>query len=392
MLVRSKPILSTLAALGLSVVSAPAFAEGIVIHGKKVWMMPSSASAGAWSKATEFEVQLHPQRTLSMNDRKANAIHAESGSRTGTVRALYNKTEFALLVSWSDDTFNQLSPVDGDQYGDAVALSLPVKFGPGVALPYIGMGDEAHPVVIAMTRSKSSGDQRNQFIAAGFGSMTPIEANTSMALTYDAEAHRWDAMFTRPLTGPDVDLNQGLVPFALAIWDGEGLQRAGYKSVMGWHLLKFEKHGPDAAYEAEVTWGENGEEIGDVAHGKELMDMHCLGCHRFADKQFAIQDLAPNLSGIGAYSSASYLRDSVVEPNKVVVRNPNINRHYDPSGERNAQNALPPNQMYRWYQLTSEGGRVSKMPPFSHLKAEDVNDIVAYMKTLGQPASQGGKQ
>lgn len=358
-----------------------------VILAYRVGSIPVDGQAKAWRKAGPMEVELSRQRTVPLMDIAANARLDAVGGRSATIRALYTDDAVGIRVTWSDETHNELN-LEDEQYGDSIAWSLPTVFGPGEPLPYIGMGDIQHPVVIASKRANRHATQERQFVAAGFGSLQPIDINTQMSMEYDAERKEWTAVFVRPRVDGNVDLREApVIPFSVAIWDGGDLERGGYKSVMRWHALQLVREEPSVAYLDELRWGEDGRPIGDASHGKELAGTLCIACHRFDDKEMALEGMAPNLSEVGHQAAASYIRDSILDPNKVVVRNPNPNRHYDPNAAREPTGGHPPNALYSWYTKAEDGSYVSKMPRFAHLTESDVNDIVAYFKSLGADGS-----
>ena len=377
------PLVALLSATVADAKPAEPQAPDTVMVARKARKISTDPADKQWSKAAPMEVVLSRQRTVSMMDIDANKIQFEAGPRAATIRLLYNDASLGIWVSWPDETKDELNTDDGS-YGDAIAMSLPVAFGPGVALPYLGMGDIEHPVVIASKRANRHAEQERQFIAAGFGSLKPIDINTEMSMTYDEAAKTWTAVFLRPLKDGNLDLvGDALIPFSLALWNGSDLERGGYKSVLRWHAIQLQKAEPDPGYLAELRWGEDGRQIGNPAHGKELAGQLCVACHHFDDKAMALPGIAPNLNNVGTQASASYIRDSIMEPSKVVVRNPNSNRHYTKAGGRDHRGGFPVNPMYQWYTLSEDGEFVSKMPQYGHLSETDVNDIVAYMKSLG---------
>ncbi len=336
-----------------------------------------------WAKAAPMEVVLSAQRTVELRDLDANEIAKAKGPMTATVRVLYGKEQLGILVQWADAAKDEINLEDG-AYGDAIALSLPVVFGPGVPLPYLGMGDIAHPVVIASKRANAHAVQERQFIAAGFGSLQPIDRNTDMSMTYDEASKSWTAVFVRPYTDGNLDLaDAAVIPFSLAIWDGSDLERGGYKAIMRWHALHRSKMDADAGYVAALQWGEDGRSIGDPEHGEELVGQLCVACHHVGDKAIAMPELAPNLNNIGLQASASYIKQSITDPSAVVVRSPNPNRHYTKAGGKDERGGYPINPMYQWYTVGEDGELTSKMPRYAHLTDADVDDIVAYLKTIG---------
>lgn len=83
------------------------------------------------------------------------------------------------------------------------------------------------------------------------------------------------------------------------------------------------------------------------------------------DKSVPAGTMAPSLVNVGGYSTAAYLRESILKPSAVVV----------PGYNRNAHKNTP------WYTI-EKGKRVSTMTDYSFLDKATVEDIVAYLKTL----------
>lgn len=380
-----------LAALSLGTAHAkPAEAQApdTIVVARKVRKISTEPTDKQWLKASPMEVQLSRQRTIPLMDMNANEkLNAGPNTQAATVRVLYTAEAFGVWVQWADATQDELNTEEGG-YGDAAALSLPVQAGAGVDLPYVGMGDIDHPVVIASKRANRHETHERQFIAAGFGSLKPIDINTEMSLTYDEAAQTWTAVYVRPFADGNVNLTgQAVIPFSLALWNGSDLERGGYKAVMRWHAIQLDPEEADPTYVDALRWGEDGREIGDVDHGRELAGQLCVACHHFDGKAVAMAGIAPNLTNVGLQASASYIRDSILEPSKVVVRNPNGNRHYAKGGEKDHRGGYAMNPMYQWYTKTEAGEYQSKMPKYGHLSESDVNDIVAYLKSLGSDAT-----
>ncbi len=357
-----------------------------VVKAQFVAALPKAPAAqeAAWAKAPETVVTVYRQRTVRLIDRDVNKALKTLGPRQASVRALYDATSLSVRVSWADETRNQLEYGASDHFGDAAALELPTQFGKGVALPHVGMGDDRHSVVVTVARARKEKAYARQFVAAGFGSLTRIDVNTTMRIAYDAGKKRWTAQFTRPLRDRNVDLRRGLVPFALALWDGHVRERGGNKAASSWSSIRLAKYPLDKDYLAYLAWGEGGVPVGDAKRGKTLMTP-CTACHRVAGATLAQPGRAPGLDNVGGYGTAQYLRASIVTPNAVVVRQLNINRHYNKKGKRSARHAYPSNDAYRWYTGGHGKPRLSKMPAFAQLPIADIHDIVAYLKTLKTP-------
>lgn len=345
----------------------------------------TKASAAVWRQAPGQELSLYRQRTVRLNDRRANRELANLGPRQCVVSAVYNHNTLGIRVVWADDAADRSQSDETDVYGDALAIQFPTEFGPGVSLPHIAMGDGQRPVIVHAVRAGTALLTRH-FVAAGFGSLTALSNSPAkFSMNYDPEALTWTAILVRPLKDTHVDLRSGLVPMALALWDGSKAERGGNKSVASWKFLRLGKYKLNKEYFDAVTWGEDSKPVGSVSRGAILAAQSCVACHRFAKHQTALAGFAPDLSGIGGYSTSAYLRDSLLRPGQVVVRNLNGSRHYSKAAT-GKHGAFRENEVYRWYSVDPQGKRISKMPSFEALSETDINDIVAYLKSLKGPA------
>ncbi|MGC9120576.1 MAG: ethylbenzene dehydrogenase-related protein [Sulfurihydrogenibium sp.] len=328
------------------------------------------------------KIMLYPQYTVRLNDANANKKLEEEKPLEAEVAVAYNPKEIGILIKWKDETKSVQPAMTTTKFGDGVSVQFPIKYGKGTTLSYIGMGDTKHPVMVYLKKAVEGRDYQKAFIAEGFGSLTEIsEKGYTFTMKYDDANKQWIAFIKKPLKTADLNLASGLVPVAFAIWDGDSLNRDGNKLITNWKFIKMDKMKVDPNYLKYVSWGYG--DIGNPERGKELMIQNgCNGCHRFADQTAAPEGLAPNLSKIGGYSNPAYLRESIVNPNDVVIRNLNINRHYNKAAEKDKNGAYPNNDMYTWYIKDDKGNITSKMPPYAQLSEQDLKDIVAYLKTL----------
>jgi DMSO reductase family type II enzyme heme b subunit len=346
-----------------------------------------------WSDIAPLAVTLSPQRTVRLHDRKANALLDAGGPRTVAVRAAASDSELAVLLEWSDATEDRARDDETDVHGDGAAIQLPLRFGAGIRLPYVGMGDDALRVAIHLQRAVAGGGTAGRDgIAAGFGTLARADlGRTQVAMRRDAARGAWRALFVRPLAAAGVDLRRGLVPFAVAIWDGARSERGGNKALSAWKLLAIPGAPADPAYAAELAWGRGPGELGDPARGKQLVLGMCTACHHVGDRRAAPPGLAPDLSAIGAIATPAYLRESIVDPSAVVVPGPSAAQHEDRRSPVGPVGAWPTSDAFGWWRRDAAGAKVSKMPSYAGLPPADVLAMVAYLATLGAaPAGSGG--
>ncbi len=363
-----------------------AFLEQQAVEAAALEPVPTATSDARWEKAAAKSFHVSAQRTVKLNDKAANEKLHGPGAGEVKVRAAASAKDLAVLLEWSDPTEDRLR-ADENGFGDAAALELPAKLGPTERLPYVGMGDRDSPVYVYLQRAGEKGETASAFVAQGFGSLTRLKENpASFQLSRDQAKGTWRALFRRPLVVGAHSLEQGLVPFAIAVWDGARSERGGNKQLSAWHYLRLTKYPIDPQYLAQESWGYHGE-LGDPAKGKQLAEAVCTSCHQLPGKRLAMVGFAPDLSDIGVTSTLPYLRDSVAEPSKVVVHHLQLNSHYVKSGSPDKNGAYPNLEQMAWFNAQPDGGWVSKMPPFG-FQAAQLSDIVAFLRTLDGSSEQ----
>ncbi len=363
-----------------SVASAnEAFFKAEVVDAVALPQAPKSTTDVAWTGVTGKTFSLVPQRTIRLNDKLANEKLTTPGSTEVLVRAALAGTELVLLLEWSDETPDVVREDEVNTYADSAAVQVPSSYGNGQRLPAISMGDEGQPVWLWLQRATKTGSQLSALVAAGFGSSTRQApgAPKQGTMTYDAAAKRWRAQFSVP-----VPATASLVPVSFALWDGGRLERAGYKRLSAWRFVRVPGRPSDAEYVKAMAWGWGPGELGDVQRGKVLAEAVCVSCHHLPGRAVAPAGLAPSMEDVGAIATAGYLRDSIVNPSEVVLYGPNPNQHYDKSQPRDSNGAYPNNDGLRWFTVAPDGKRTSKMPSFAGFSAEQLGDLVAFLKTL----------
>jgi complex iron-sulfur molybdoenzyme family reductase subunit gamma len=367
-----------------------------------------SYSSEIWNNANYSDVTLYPQTTIKQNDKKANDVNAANKAKTAKVAAVYNDSQIAFMMKWPDGSmniqaYNPEKPRSGyktDQYPDGFAIQFASDSADAEQLPYIGMGSEGRPVVVHLQKAVKafyepngngnvyyqinreqtevfneelaafdqkvkgigSNDYERTFVSEGFRSMTEIKdsSNNSYArLGYKGGS--WMGTLSRSLKDDYANLNEGAIPVAFAVWDGEKLGRDGIKNISQWVSVKLDgKSGGDALI---ASLGEQA--AGDATAGKEAVAMNgCVGCHQ-VEATDAPNYMGPSLTNIGGYATAAYLRESLKNPSAVVVPGYNRNAHSN----------------YMWYTVEN-GKRVSTMTDYSWLDDTTMNNIIAYLQTL----------
>jgi DMSO reductase family type II enzyme heme b subunit len=349
--------------------------------------VPAGPDDPAWDKAPATRVVVAAQRTLGLPDRDAQAGLADPAPGAVVVRAVATPTTLAVRVEWSDPTDDRTTD-ETDRYGDAVALQVPLSFGAGRRLPYIGMGDAGASVLVHMARATPAGPPvTRDIVAAGYGSGTRAPSLRWMqtSLSRQTKTPGWRATFVRPLATAEHALDGGLVPLAFAVWDGARHQRGGHKLLSSWRVLRLPGRAVDAAFLDELAFGYHDGDVGDPARGKGFVDAVCVSCHRIGDKAMAPVDLAPELTHVGVLSTYGYLRDSLLAPSLVLVPDHNRNRHQARGAPALAHGAWANAPLGAFAVVDAAGRAQSTMPAFA-LPKEQLADVIAYLKTLGTPA------
>lgn len=348
------------------------------------------------------EIVLYPQTTIKLNDKKANELNQNPKAKKVKVAALYDGKSVAIVVKWSDSTKDIQKGNKSDIYADGFAVQFANNPKDPNKLPYIGMGSKNRPVVIYLQKAvervyEPNGDgivgyqvnphninrfgkdlkkfekrvddlaikdYQKAFISEGFRSMTEIKDKSA---SFNADMHyvdskkMWGGMVVKPLKDQYLNLESGAFPIAVAVWDGKKLNRDGLKHLSGWIAVKLpDRNGGKALIEAV-----NEKVKGDIAKGKEIAITNCASCHRFKGAQDAPIYMAPDLSNIGGQTTAGYIKESIVDPNAVIV--PGYNRNAHPN--------------FAWYMIDDKGNRTSTMPPFDWLDQKSLNDLIAFMQT-----------
>ena len=395
-------VVKVAAALSLA---ASVMLAGTVVEAVKVKSLDGiKCGADLIRKNAKFtKVAVYPQTTLQMNDKKANELNKDAKARLVDVAAFTDGKNVALIVRWPDKTKDVFDCYCSDKYPDGFAVQFASNPSEPEKLPYIGMGSDGRPVAIYIRKAYKSiyepngegnvefqvnphnvnvyGEElkkfekevekrglktyQKAFVSEGFRSMTEIKDDSAHFRTdmhyVDKMGGMWGGLVVRPIEDAYAKPAKGEMAVAVAVWDGKELQRDGLKRLSSWIAVKL-PGGNNAELEKVVT-----EQVqGDVNKGKELAMTNCASCHRWKGAEMAPKYMAPELSNIGGQATAAYIKESIVDPNAVIV--PGYNRNAHPN--------------FSWYMVDENGNRTSAMPPFNYLKPEEINDLTAFMQTL----------
>lgn len=327
---------------------APLRKDGEVITARwRAGALPLDPAGAEWQALEPARITLYPQSSVRPGS-------GAGGSRALSVRALYNKRDLALHLEWADS--QRAARHDIGRFPDAVAVQWPIRYGPEVKLPYVGMGHAGHPVSIWFWRA----DGRVETLAAeGFGSLTPQPSDGIVARTA-WEKGAWKVVLKRSLSARgSVHLQMkpstaGLVPVAFAVWSGEAGQRDGDKFLSPWCLLHFERGKVDPGYITRLLWSPRVK--GDPGAGRALMTAKgCIACHAYPGNPLQAET-GPNLTYAGGIHRPDYLRESIADPSAVIV----------------------PGKTFSTF---SQGTAASTMPALAVSESELVH-LVEYLRTL----------
>lgn len=320
--------------------------------------LPTDPGDTTWSRIEPEEVRLYPQVTVRPKSAAREPIAL-------MVKALYNEIDLAIHLEWADG--HRAAQHDIGHFPDAVAAQWPVRYGRGVRLPYVGMGHVGHPVALWFWRA----DGRVETLAAeGFGSLTPQPPNGLEAKAL-WEQGQWRVVLKRSLQAPPWAVtvqmkpaSGGLVPFALAVWNGETGQRDGDKFLSAWHFLSFEKGKVDPRYIRGLVWSPKIK--GNPEVGKALMlKLGCAPCHSFPGNPLPA-GAGPDLTYAGGIHRPDYLLESIQRPSQVIV--PGVPTAVC-CGPRQA------------FSTVTRGKRVSTMPAVK-IPEQEILHLVEYLRTL----------
>ena len=96
---------------------------------------------------------------MRLNDRDANEALDLLGTapRALDVRAAHDGRSLAIVLDWRDESEDRAPALETDRFGDGAAIEIPLTFGAGVRLPYVGMGDESASVMLYLQRAVPHG-------------------------------------------------------------------------------------------------------------------------------------------------------------------------------------------------------------------------------------------
>jgi len=342
----------------------------------------------AWISSDYQDIILYPHATTQEGETSINSIDANVTTKKIKVKALYDGKNIVFLLAWDDATKNIEYNCCSKNKADGFALQFPVDYSDITKLPYIRMGNQGRSVVSYMKKAKETISQENvevsfanlqayydtfntqlqaqnntdngqAFMMSGFDSIKKLD-KSAMLSVMKYQNGIWKSSLSVPLETEHLNLKNGAFPMSFVIWDGNSSN--GVEYISSWIGVKLfgQRDGE------ELINALNAEPNGNIENGKRLAIENCAGCHNFANTIMAPQNMAPNLSRAGGYSTLDYLKESIIHPNAVLVTN------YHSNVESN----------FPWYTQNEDGNISSTMPSYDWMDETSIDDIVSFFYSL----------
>jgi len=342
----------------------------------------------AWISSDYQDIILYPHATTQEGETHINSIDANITTKKIKVKALYDGTNIVFLLVWEDATKNIEHNCCSENKADGFSLQFPVEYSDITKLPYIRMGNQGRSVVSYMKKAKETISQEDievsfanlqeyydtftaplqaqknrdngqVFMMAGFDFIKKLDESVVFS-AMDYKKGIWKSSLSMPLQTKYLDLKNGAFPMSFVVWDGNSSN--GVEYISSWVGVKlFGQRDGD-----ELINALNAQPNGNIEKGKQLVIENCAGCHNFGNTLMAPQNVAPNLSNVGGYSTLDYLKESVTNPSAVLVTN----------YHSNVQSNFP------WYEQNEDGNISSTMPSYDWMDETSINDIVSFLHSL----------
>jgi complex iron-sulfur molybdoenzyme family reductase subunit gamma len=413
-----KTLLKTLIINGLAIISMLQANTLIKVFHINEDVANIKTSSSVWDNAHTSLINVYPQTTIKLNDKKANALNKNNVAKTIEVKALSDGKSIAFKIMWPDSTQNIQDGTSNVHYADGFAVQFASNYSDVTMLPYIGMGSKNRPVVVYLQKAISKSyepngkgkvyhqinrsnahafnseinnalkkfdekvealavrDYQRAFVSEGFRSMTQIKDHSTVFnahMNYEEKwfgSNEWQGSISRSLKDDYLNITKQPFPVSFAIWDGNKMGRDGLKHLSTWITVDMGDNKAAQTFDAKIN------KIltqTDIEKGAKLTKTNCASCHNYGQTNMAASPyMAPNLSNIGGYSTTAYLKESIITPSAVIVPGYNPNAH----------------SSFAWYYPDGQGGRISAMPSFSHLSEEEVHHMVAFLKSLKAKTQQ----
>jgi len=231
--------------------------------------LPDGPEDPLWKKAGYASFALFPQ--MVMKER-----HFTPTLDSVSVKALYNERDVAFLLEWDDRTKSVPGEreaeklASGTLYRDEAAIQFPLSVVRGGRRPSIAMGTAAEPVLIWFWQGPDAeGPERTLVLRAGGPRAVRPIGGRPVSGGQGREAARgpgargtysdgtWRVVMKGPMSSSTargvgaggVMKDKGLVPVAIALWDGSNGERGSRHELTAWLWLDMREEGGSA-----LTW------------------------------------------------------------------------------------------------------------------------------------------
>jgi len=350
------------------------------------------AKSRAWMSANFKKFSTFPMVSIKTNDAIANRLNYQNGAKELSVKAIYDGKNIAFLLKWKDDTKSVIGRMSTDGFNDAFGVELQTKTD---EIPYVDFGDLNNGIVFYLKNSnKNSVDvKENQdilsqfdyqnlnvfiknsdedllpyvkqevFLYHGFNNAIKLDtklSNITMDMIY--KDGYWYGSLSKKLVGKNSNLSSGAFLVSFSLYDGKMKQRGRLRNLTPWLVVKLAGVEGGEEFIKEV----NHKISGDIKNGESIALKNCSICHNYQNRRNAPINMAPDLSYIGGYANIDYIKESILQPSKVIVPDFTDSAH--------------PN--FSWTDKQEDGKNISAMPSFEWMSENDLNDLLAFMQTL----------
>ncbi|NOX14786.1 MAG: c-type cytochrome [Epsilonproteobacteria bacterium] len=335
------------------------------------------ATSKAWMSANFTKIKAYPFVSIKTNDARANKLNYNSGVKDINIKVLYDGKNIAFLLKWKDKTKNISKRLETDSFADGFGIELPTQLE---VMPYVNFGDKKNSVVyydakigINQNYKKQNFDENQDenstivrqeaYKYQKFSNAKRLnlkKSNTTMDLIY--KNGYWLGSLSKQLVDKFSSMNSGAFIASFSLYDGQNLQRGRLRNLTPWESIKVE--GIDGGEQLIETMNEH--ITANAKNGEVLMLKNCSICHNYKNIRKAPKYMAPDLSFIGGYGNLSYLKESILSPNKVQVEDFTKTAH--------------PN--FSWVEANEDGKNISIMPSFDWMSQSEIDDLLTFLQTL----------
>ncbi len=310
-------------------------------------------ASSAWLSTKPTKILLYPSITMMAKESPEKL----NSAKPATVQVLYDKQTISFLITWRDETKDVKQKDNNISDSDKFAIQF-TKIAEIKKLPSIEHGNKNRSIISYFQKAYATNKKEipKITISKGIDNIKEIEdQNITLKLNMEYANNGWKGTLTRPLIDKYLDLNRSAIPVSFTIWD------KNIKFISSWMGVSLSAQKNDPLLDRLSKKAK-----GNIEKGKKLYISNCIKCHKIDDNKSTAQNIAPDLSNIGGYSTIDYLIESIIKPSAVIV-----------------SKKLPQdNNSSNWYKIDNNETKISTMPSFDYLDKASIIDIVTYLQTL----------